>query len=398
MSGISAAGFTVKTIQEILSEIQQAEKDTIHPSLNVATTTPLGQLNGIYSEREALLWELLRVAYSAFDPDSAEGWLLDAICALTGVARRDASRSLVACVVNLDAGATLPAGSTAHVLDQPTNLFQSRTTVGPVATAGDYAVVFESVETGPFQANAGTLTKIAGPVAGWNSVNNSGDAVLGRNVETDTELRARRYEELQKDGGCTPDAIRSDIIDIAGVISCHVYENLSDTADGNGLPAFSIEVLVYDGLVPSVDNNVIAQSIWDNKPCGSRTYGTYSGVAVDSEGVNQTVYFSRPIIKPIWIDAKVKQVSAAPTDAATQLRDYLVTTANAKFKPDADVVALGISCLLLDSQNTLGFDWLFDVPELKLGTSASPTGTGNITISSREIAQLDTSRTTITLI
>lgn len=402
MAGLTTAGFTLKTLQTILFEIQQAQRDRIDPSINNATTTPLGQNNGIFSERESLLWELLRLAYLSYDPDSAEGWLLDILCSLTGTSRRASTRTLVAGVVNLDGGTFLPAGSTSHVDGQATRLFRTRTDVDATAVlvAADYPVVFEAVETGPLQVNANTLTEIAGPVAGWNSVTNPTDGVTGRNIETDTELRVRRNEEIQKVGGSTPDAIRADLIDIDGVITAHVFENISDTTDPvSGLPAFAIEVLVFDGVVPTVADDVIAQTIWNSAPAGSRFYGSNSGTAIDSEGNNQTVLFSRPVVKPVWITAIVTRAPGvtAPGNAADLLRDHLVDTANEGFTSDGDVVALLMRAILLDSKKDLGYDWVYDVPTLLLGFSVSPAGTANLTITPREIARLDTSRTAITL-
>jgi len=400
MSQLTPAGFTAKTLRDVLGEIETSEKDNIDPAVDVASTRPLGQLNGVYADREAALWELLRLAFSAFDPDQAEGYLLDALCALTGTTRRPASRSLVPAICSLDAGAYLPAGSLASVNGQPTRRFRSRArfpTSGTVATAGDYEVQFEAENTGPIPANAGTLTVIAGPVAGWNAVTNLVDAEPGINEDTDAILRTRRASELQSVGGSTPDAIRSDLLKLSGVLLVTVFENLSDTENSDGMPPHSIEVLVYDGVYPSTSNDKIAQAIWDSRAGGVTTYGNSSGTAVDSEGNNQTVYFSRPVPKNVYLDITVDTEGTTPAGAANLLRDYVVAKGNLEFNPGDDVIALALKCILLDTKKDLGYKWVNDVPTLKLGFSASPSGTANLAISVREIARLDTSRTTVTL-
>lgn len=399
MAGLTAAGLTIKNLQEILAEVQTSERDNIDPSIDTASTRPLGQFNGLFSEREALLWELLRLLAGQFDPDVAEGWLLDALCALTGTTRRPATRSLVTCTVNLDPTVVLPIGSTAHVEGQPSKIFRTRDLVGDAGSvaSADYSVVFESEETGPVAANSGTLKVIAGPVTGWNSVINPLDAEAGIVRDTDTTLRARRAEALQLVGGATPDAIRADLLNVSGVEKVHVFENLSETTDADGVPPFSIEVLVYDGIVPAVDNDVLAQAIWDSRAGGARTHGSEFGTATDSEGEEHTIWFSRPTIRNVWIVAVVDQEGVAPVDAVSLLTTHLATEGNALFSSGVDVVALAMRCILMDAKEDLGFSWVHDVPTLALGFAAAPAGTANLPITAREIARLDTSRITITL-
>ncbi len=385
-AGLDATGFTVKLLTEILTEIQTTQKNRIDAALDVSSEKALGQLNGVFSEREAFLWELVRVAMSAFDPDQAEGYLLEALSALTGTVRRPASRSLVPISVNLDAGVTLPTGSKANVSGQPTKIF--RTTAPIVATlAGDYTGQMEAEVTGPVAADSGTLTQITVAVAGWNSVTNTTDASLGRVVDSDKILRERRAEELSRAGSGTPDAIRADLLEIDGVEKVTVFENLTDYTDSSGVPPHSIEVLVYDGVSPAIANNVIAQAIWDTK-APTRTYGNASGTAIDSEGVSQTVYFSRPTTVDVWVIAVVDGEGVIPANAVDLLKAQLVTAGNLALQPGVDVIALALKAILFDTRRDLGFAWVNDVPP-SLGV--------NLTVSSRQIARLDTARTTISI-
>lgn len=394
MSGLDATGFTVKLLTEILQEIQTTQQNRIDAALDHSTEKALGQLNGTYAEREALLWELVRIAMSAFDPDQAEGYLLEALSAITGTVRRPASRSLVPVTVNLDASITLPQGSRASVQGQPTKIF--RTTADIVATAaGDYTGQMEAEVTGPVAAPSGTLTVLI-PVAGWNSVTNTADASLGRVQDSDAVLRERRSQELSRAGSSTPDSIRADLLEIDGIEKVTVFENLSDYINSDGVPAHSIEVLVYDGVSPAVANNVIAQAIWDTK-APTRTYGNASGTAVDSEGVTRTVYFSRPVTKNVWIVAVVDGEGVIPANAVTLLRDRLVEQGNIDLQPGVDVIALALRCILLDTKKDLGYAWVNDVPSLLLGFGDPPVLGNNLGITPREIARLDTARTTITV-
>ena len=67
-----------------------------------------------------------------------------ALCLLTGVIRRGATKGLVSTTVNLDASQTFAPGDlVAHVQDEPTNRWVNRDTVTSTI-AGNYAAVFES--------------------------------------------------------------------------------------------------------------------------------------------------------------------------------------------------------------------------------------------------------------
>ena len=395
MSGLTPEGFVSKTLTEILGEIEDSEHTIIDPALDVSAERPIGQLNGIIAEREALLWELIAALRASTDPDLAEGSFLDAVCALTGTTRKGPTKSRVTVSLTLDATITVPAGTVFAVSGQPTIRFLTTSTVISVAGAGVYPVICEAENAGPVAALAGTLTIIPTPIPGLTSVINDADAELGRLTETDAELRLRRESELSRVGSTTVSAIRADIEAIEGVQSVRVFENLLDTTDVDGMPPHSIEVLVYDGVVPTVDNDVIAQTLWDNK-APIRTYGNTSGTAIDNEGNNQTVYFSRPTLKTVWVTAAVS-TTGAPVGAATTLRDYLVTAANTSLLPGVDVLHVLLTCLLFDTRKELGYTWVDDITSLYLAFTASPTLTANLSVGPREIARLDTSRTSITV-
>ena len=91
-------------------------------------------------------------------------------------------------------------------------------------------IVFLSQVYGPVACPANSLTQIITPINGWIAVNNPQEGILGRNVETDAELRLRRLNSLFT-GNATVEAIRSKIINVPGVVqgSVTVYENTTLT-------------------------------------------------------------------------------------------------------------------------------------------------------------------------
>lgn len=391
MPFVDATGLQIKTIEEILEELSAQQKAEIDATLNTAADSPIGQLNGIFAAQLREIWEVAQVAYNGFDPDAAEGFLLEKLSALTGTLREGATKSTVDLDVDLDGGATLIAGTHfAHVVGDPDNRW---TPVENFTSPADgvHSVEFEAEFAGAVTANAGTITVIATPVVGWNSVTNPQDATPGKEIDTDTELRQRREEELRATGAATLDAIRADVLADPDVLQVSAFENVTDQTDPQtGLPAHSIEVVVFDGTPPVLTNNEIAQLIWNTKPAGILAYGLESGVATDSNGNFHTIGFSRPTEREVWIEIFVSIDISTGYAGATALKEALVELNDTELLLGRDVFAARLEAV------AMGFAGVFNMTSpVQLGFTAFPVGTADLSIGDREIARLDTSRITV---
>jgi hypothetical protein len=201
--------------------------------------------------------------------------------------------------------------------------------------------------------------------------------------------------DVARTGASTVDAIRADVLDIAStdpaftkILSCTVFENVTDVTDANGLPPHSFEALVYDGDVPGAPNdNLIAQAIWDSKPAGIRAFGSITGTAIDKQGNSQTVSFSRVTPIPIYLTYQLVTDGTYPGNTAFEA--FIAGLANAAYAASpigADVIASRASAAAFFVAGVL------DVLSLKLGFSASPSGTSNLVIGARDLARFDSSR------
>ena len=75
--GVTPQGFVRKGLQDILSEREAANLTAFGPGIIQTPQTPTGQINGLWSDAEAELWEVAEAMYRSFDPDQAEGVRLD---------------------------------------------------------------------------------------------------------------------------------------------------------------------------------------------------------------------------------------------------------------------------------------------------------------------------------
>jgi uncharacterized phage protein gp47/JayE len=179
---------------------------------------------------------------------------------------------------------------------------------------------FVASDAGYISLAINSLVNIQTPVAGWISVINEFSPEIGRDLETDDQLRIRRKLSLGSIGSGTLDAIRAKLLNLTGVTSVLIIENATD-ATVNNIPPHSFEPLVSGG-----DDLTIAQTIWDNKGAGIQSYGNLSVPVKDSSGTDHVVKFSRPIFLYIYVDVSItKDVNLFPVNGDDLIKGNLVS-------------------------------------------------------------------------
>lgn len=209
-----------------------------------------------------------------------------------------------------------------------------------------------ATETGPIIAPENSITEITTIISGLTSTTNTEAVVLGRDEETDEELRERITLYGSANGTGTIPSIEAAIFNnVDGVSSVSITENAEGsynmdlenvtgtfvtgetiegaTSGGSGLIAdisdsdqlrvvlcglefeegevitgvssgatATIEKSVpphsYETVVVGGDDTEVAEELWLTKPAGIKTYGNTSVVVQDSNGNNRAVSFTRP--------------------------------------------------------------------------------------------------------
>lgn len=290
---LTPQGLYVETYEETRADIVSRIRQDVSPTANTEEDSLLGNLISIVATKQRELGEALEAVWSSFDPDSNGGASQDAIAAITGTLRRDATYSRLEGVeYTVDPG-TYPAGTlVAHVDGDPTIRFANAEDVVNDGVSPDVVTADAVSETpGPVRVFAGQLTVIAGAVSGWAAVSNPSDAIVGRDVESDAELRVRREQELSAQGSTSAEAVRAAILreHTDTVESALVLENVTDTTDANGVPPHSIEAIVY---APGIDEDALAETIFRAKAAGIRAHGIETKTVTDSQGIAHSIGFS----------------------------------------------------------------------------------------------------------
>ena len=178
-----------------------------------------------------------------------------------------------------------------------------------------------ATETGLVYGSANTVNNLPTGINGIDSVTNRDSFAVGSDAEDDLTLRARYFSSLSTANAATPDAIRTAVLGVEDVVAVIVKENTTFTPDADGLPGKSFRAVVDGGA-----DDLIAQTIWDTKPAGIASDGTYSIEVTDGYGNNHYINFNRPVIQyaTVEVDYSVDPEGIFPEGGEDAIHDAVV--------------------------------------------------------------------------
>lgn len=334
---ILQSGTVVPDTADLQTEVEGEWKTAFGQDLQVTPDTPQGVMITAEVAARAAVAENNAALANQINPNIAGGIFLDAICALLGLERATATRSLVRDVAITGQPLTpIPAGIRART--NGGDLFES---VGAVIldSFGAATVDFQSVDFGPVMAAPGTLINVVDSVLGWETVTNANAAIPGVLEQSDESLRDLRRRTLARQGISTVEAQISDLSALDNVRSLQFRENTAATTqviDGITMVAHSVWACVDGGL-----DAEIAASLLENKTNGAAWNGAVTvNVVEPSSGQTYPVKFDRPSAVAILVRVTVRQGTslANPQDA---VRDAVMSYVNGEI-PDERGFVVGV--------------------------------------------------------
>lgn len=225
-----------------------------------------------------------------------------------------------------------------------------------------------------------SLTGIATPVRGWDSVNNPVDGIRGNDKETDEELRLRfkhsKFLRAQNIG----DSLYSILRGLTGVQYVAIYENDTKLDKPEyGLPPNSFKVVIQGG-----EDADIAYGIWTNKPLGISCHGNTSVSIRDSQEYLREINFERPINIDIAMKIKLRVTDSFPPNGIDLMKDKITAYMRENFGIGEDVI---YSRLFTPINEVVGHQ----VDELTIGKSGSPLSSANVSIGYNEVSSVGVS-------
>jgi len=268
-------GFSAPAESDVLNGVRVDFNAAFGGNLNLALSTPQGQLATSLSAIIADKGSQFCFYASQVDPLYAQGRMQDAIARIYFLDRDPATSTTVTGTCTGLAGVLIPKN--AQAIDTNRNIFLA-VVGGTIPPSGTIDLAFAAQDTGPLACPAHALSRIYQTIPGWDSIDNAtgvaiGDAACGRDAETQQQFEYRRQNSVAHNAQGTLPAI------YGAVLSCYpesdptnrvtdVYATDNNTGSnkvvgGVTLIPHSVYVCAADG-----DDASIANAIWTKKMPG----------------------------------------------------------------------------------------------------------------------------------
>jgi len=250
---------------------------------------------------------------------------------------------------------------------------------------------FESLLNGQILSPATSIDTIDTSIPGLNSVVNFFDGNIGSEEEEDPNLRIRRDQSVSVVGSATTSSIKAQLLDnVEGVSFVRVEEN--DTlSEVDGVDAKS-----YESIVEGGSDNDIANNLLVIKTAGISLSGNTSVNVTDSEGVLQTIKFSRPEVKFSWVKVTIDTYNTEetlPTNFEIAIKDSIVNYADDNFNIGDDIILQKLYTPIYEIAGIKRVTIEIAITDTIGGTPAY--GTADISINLRQLGSFDGSRIAI---
>lgn len=323
MTQLTNNGFERTRLVDRLAEIQSKARAVFGQEIDLSSDTMDGQHLGIFSEAIGDLDELAELVWQSFDPDLASGASLSRIAKISGIERSQGSYSVAELTLTGKPQALIPKGSV--VTNENGSLKFFTVADVKIGLTGTTTVNAIPENMGPVLAPADTLTSIRTPLYGWDSVTNVNPASIGKNRETDQQLRLRRRDSVNKGNRNMTEALWAALSDLDGVVDVAVIENNTNVNNNIGMPPHSIQAVVKGG-----DDKQIARTIWTSKTGGTEVVGSTVASITDLTGSMQDIKFTRPSIVEVKVKVNITPRAGWSHKTAIQIRNAIFEFINSE--------------------------------------------------------------------
>lgn len=308
---VTATGISVETNAQIVSDLTTGLQGIYGSDINVDQNSPDGQLIGVFAQACTDVRELAVQIYNNFDPDQAQGTVLDQRVAINNIQRQggtftiqpiDITVSTTVTLSGLDSNFNSLTATGYTVQDNAGNQWILLNTV--TLTAGLTTVNFRAAQIGLVEPITDTITNPVTVVLGVATINNSDAPIsIGQNQETDAQLRLRRAQSPAIASSGFANGLLAAVLALNGVAEASLYNNRGNVTDGNGIPAHGIWLIV-DGGSSSDIANTMYKKISDG--CNMKGSVTFNITTPSSEIF--TAMWDAPIAQRLYVQFNLKKI------------------------------------------------------------------------------------------
>ena len=301
-------GLQTKTLTELREELEANLKSIYGEDINLDQDSPDGQLVGIISQLGVDTRELIEQINAGFDPDQAEGRVLDQRVAINGIKRAGGTYSTTPISITTDRAVNLVGldSEASELNPEVENLYTVKDDEGnefyllssySFSSADTQSLEFRAKELGQVLISENTITTPVTITLGVISVNNpTGPSNIGNNEQLDPELRELRRASVAITATGYLDSIEAAIRALDGVVTAIVKENDTNTTDSEGTAPHTIWAIVEGG-----DEDEIGAAIYAKKSSGSGMRGAVQVDVPRPDGRTFPAKFDRPSNQDLYI-------------------------------------------------------------------------------------------------
>lgn len=339
---IDANGIQIQTLAEIINDIINGTTNVpglvqIYGSdINTDSNSPDGQLVNIFALSKQDILNFIVEDYNSKNPDTAVGVALDAVAQLCGLVRKGGTYTQTPVTVVASGSVNLLGLDTSTpytISDNAGNLFYLITSAS--LTAGSNILEFQAAKIGAVQVVINTITTPVSIIPGITSVNNpSPPDVLGVNQETDSQFRIRRQKSVSAPSQGYLQSLYGGLNNIVNLNTANVYENNTNTTDGDGIPGHSIWVVVNGG-----SDSDVAEAVYNYRNAGC---GMKGSVNVNITQVDSSVFviqFDRSISENLYLEFHLDTINGGVIDN-TAIKNFLVANWTFGIYQEADITTM----------------------------------------------------------
>jgi uncharacterized phage protein gp47/JayE len=336
-------GLQTATANELLQNLETAFRAIYGEDILLDSSTPDGQWLNILVQKGVDIRGLLMQLYNSFNPDNAQGTILDQRCAINNVFRKSGTFTTVDVVITTDRALTLqglddqynnPEATGFTIQDNEGNRFVLANTIN-LSSGVNPAVRFRSEQLGQVLVSPNTLTTPVTIVLGVVSVNNPSSGVLGENEEQDSELRIRRRQSVAISSFGYLNGLQAALLQLNGVTDAKVYENYTSETDENGTPAHCIWVVIDGG-----SSEDIANTIYSRKCPGTNMRGDVEYTIVTPAQTQFVAKWDEATDTSFYIKFNIKPTSSDITFNQNAIKAYIEENISLKIGDFAETATI----------------------------------------------------------
>ena len=338
-----ANGLQTATAPELLQDLETAFRAIYGDDVLLDSSTPDGQWLNILVQKGVDVRGLLMQLYNSFNPNNAQGSVLDQRCAINNVFRKSGTFTTVNVNVSTDRSLTLegvdeeynnPEATGFTIQDNEGNRFVLVNT--QTVSAGTTSLLFRSETLGNVVVLPDTLTTPVTIVLGVLSVNNPTAATaIGTDEESDQDLRIRRRQSVAISSFGYLNGLQAALLQLDGVSDAKVYENYTSSTDANGTPPHCVWVVMDGGSTEE-----IANTIYDKKSVGCDMRGDIEYTITTPALTQFVAKWDEASVSSLYIKFSIQPQVAGITFDEDAIKEYITSHLSFKIGEAADTATI----------------------------------------------------------